>query len=263
MAGEATNQTELPLLVVPQDLLSLPSKSDSFHSRYLVQLQMVQVVVLSANGEKRTLKTMAFASATGATVAKALRKKTAAEIIAIYTYKEGILTVWGWKEGKANTENKHELPPMADGSEAPLLFGDALVVGTGDFTDEQYDAFYEEAFGGFEDLDSEEDESEEEEDEVEEEEVEEEEEEEEAEAEEEEEEEEEAEAEADENDDCYDDGDENGGGSKRRSPRRRTAMSVDCRRMDMGLRSRVKLPSPPGKRAPKWQTASELEEEGY
>jgi hypothetical protein len=210
--------------------------------------QQVQVVVLSANGEKRTMKTGAFESGvTGATVAKALRKKVAAEIIATYTYKEGALTVWGWKEGKANTENKHELPPMVDGSEAPLIFGDALVVGSGNFTEEEYDAFYEEAFGGFEDLDSESEgeEEEEEEEEAEEEEVEEEEEEE------------------DENDDCYDDGDENGGGSKRRSPRRKTTASGDCRRIDMGLRSRVKLPAPPGKRAPKWQTAPELEEEEY
>jgi hypothetical protein len=195
------------------------------------------------------MKTGAFESGvTGAAVAKALRKKVAAEIIATYTYKDATLTVWGWKEGKANSENKHELPPMADGSEAPLIFGDALVVGSENFTEEEYDAFYEEAFGGFEDLDSEsegeEEEEEEEEEEAEEEEVEEEEEE-------------------DENDDCYDDGDENGGGSKRRSPRRKTAASGDCRRIDMGLRSRVKLPAPPGKRAPKWQTAPELEEEEY
>jgi hypothetical protein len=221
---------------------------------------MVQVVVLSANGEKRTMKTSAFepATVTGATAAKALRKKTPAEIIATYTYKDATLTVWGWKEGKANSENKHELPPMADGSEAPLIFGDALVVGSGNFTEEEYDSFYEEAFGGFEDLESESEEEEEAEEEVEVEE-------EEAEAEEEEEEAEEAEEaeEVDEDDDCYDDGDENGGGSKRRSPRRKTAASGDCRRIDMGLRSRVKLPAPPGKRAPKWQTAPELEEEAY
>jgi hypothetical protein len=33
--------------------------------------------------------------------------------------------------------------------------------------------------------------------------------------------------------------------------------------MDMGLRSRVKVPMPLGKRAPRWQTAPELEEEEY
>jgi hypothetical protein len=230
---------------------------------------MVQVTVLSANGDKRTLKTTAFTAtaATGLLVAKALRKTKAAEVICSYAYKESTLVVWGWKEGKAGTENKHELPPDADGSEAPLLFGDAVVLDTsGDFSVEQYSAFYEEALGGFEDLGSEEEEEEEEEEaEVEEAEVEEEEaeaEEEEAEAEEEEAEEEEAEEE-DADDDCYDDGDENGGGSKRRAPRRRAIASPEYRRIDMGLRARVKFPTPIGKRAPKWQTEDELEAEEY
>ena len=225
---------------------------------------MVQVTVLTANGDKRTLKTTAFTAttATGALVAKALRKAKAAEVICSYTYKESTLVVWGWKEGKAGAENKHELPPAADGSEAPLLFGDAVVLDTtGDFSVEQYSAFYEDALGGFEDLGSEEEDEAEEEEEVEEEEAEAE--EEEAEAEEEEAEEEEVEEEEDADDDCYDDGDENGGGSKRRAPRRRAIASPEYRRIDMGLRARVKFPTPIGKRAPKWQTEDELEAEEY
>ena len=222
---------------------------------------MVQIVVLAANGEQRTMKTMAFAAgaASGAGIAKALRKVRSAEVIGTYTYKNDVLTVWGWKEGKAGTENKHELPPMSDGSEAPLIFGDAVVSGTKDITVEEYAVFYDAAFGGFEDLESEDEEEYEEEAEVEAEaEIEEEEEEEEAEEDGEAEEEEE-----DADDDCYDDGDENGGGGKRRAPRRRAVASPEYRRIDMGLRSRVKLPSPPGKRAPKWQTAEELSSEEY
>ena len=220
---------------------------------------MVQVTVLSTNGEKRTLKTTAFVAgaASGATVAKALRKTKPAEQICSYKYKGQLLTVWGWKEGKAGTENKHELPPDADGVDAPLLFGDAVVTGSADFAEADYDAFYEEAFGGFEELGSEDEEDEEE---VEEEEEANEEEEEDGDADEDDEEEEEEE---DADDDCYDDGDENGGGSKRRAPRRRTIASSEYRRIDMGLRSKVKMPSPPGKRAPKWQTAAELEAEEY
>lgn len=245
---------------------------------------MVQVVILSANGEHRTLKTAAFTAgtATGATVAKAVRKTKPAAVISTYTYKDQAITIWGWTEGKAGTENKHELPPDADGTEAPLLFGDAIAVSSsGDFTDDQYSAFYEEAFGGFEDVDSSEDEDEgEDEDEEEEEEDAEDEEEEkeeddgedgeaeesESEGEGEEGEEGEGEEEAEEedaDDDCYDDGDENGGGGKRRAPRRRAISSPEYRRIDMGLRARVKLPAPLGKRAPKWQTAPELEEEAY
>lgn len=241
---------------------------------------MVQVVILSANGEHRTLKTAAFTptTATGTTVAKAIRKTTPATVISTYNYKDQVITVWGWLSGKAGAENKHELPPDEDGSEAPLLFGDAIAVSsTGDFTDDQYSAFYEDAFGGFEDADSSSDEGgDEEEDDDEEDEEEEKEEDDGEDGDAEEEEEEEAEEgedaegeeveeveEEDADDDCYDDGDENGGNGKRRAPRRRAIASPEYRRIDMGLRARVKLPAPLGKRAPKWQTAPELEEEAY
>jgi hypothetical protein len=239
---------------------------------------MVQVVVLSANGESRTLKTIAFSAsaATGAGVAKALRKVKPAELVGFYTTKTGTkLSVWGWRSGKAGTENKHDLPPMGDGADEGLLFGDAVVVSNaGDYTVEQWEVFYDEAFGGFESLDSEseggdEDGEEEADDDYEEEEEEEEEVDEEKEEEEDEdgdadeEDDEEEEEEEMEDDDCYDEGDENGGGAKRRAPRRRTIASPECRRIDMGLRSRIRLPAPVGKRAPRWQTAPELEAEAY
>jgi hypothetical protein len=231
------------------------------------------------------MKTMAFAagSATGDLVAKALRKKKGAEVIGTYFYKEEPLTVWGWKEGKAGSENKHELPPLPNGNESALMFGDMMVTAMTDFTAEKWEAFYEEAFGGFEDIagsDSE-DELDEEEDEdeidaVDDDDVAAEEDdtavEEDADAEEGEDDDDAAEAAAEEDDevaeedaddDCYDDGDENGGGGKRRAPRRRAVASPEYRRIDMGLRSSVKLPAPLGKRAPKWQTSAELEAEEY
>ena len=71
------------------------------------------------------------------------------------------------------------------------------------------------------------------------------------------------EEEDDADDDCYDDGDDAGGGSKRRAPRRRAATAPEYRRIEMGLRSRVKLPAPLGKRAPRWQTAPELTADDY
>lgn len=241
---------------------------------------MVQVVVLSANGEQRTLRTTALtagAEATGAAVAKALRKTKAAEKIGVWKTKGTVLQLWGWREGKAGTENKHELPPPHD---EVLLFGDAVVVAAGgaDFAVEAWAKFYDEAFGGFEDLgnsDSDSDDEGEDVDEEEDEDFEEEEEaEEEAEEEEDEEEdeaEEEEDGEADEEDDggmeegeddcCDDDGE--GGSGKRRAVRRRTATDQEYRRVEMGLRARVKMPAQLGKRAPKWQTAPELEEEAY
>jgi hypothetical protein len=250
---------------------------------------MVNVVILSASGETRTLKTMAIgAVVTGAAIAKALRRKQEAERIGAWTWKGHTLALWGWSEGKAGSENKHELPPPHDET---LLFGDAIVVReTGDLTAEEWSVFYDAAFGGFEDLDDsdsdddevdddddddDDDDEEEEEDEVVEDdiadvepEVEESDNDSESDDDDEEEEEDAAEEEAEEeeiddaDDDCYDDGDE-GGGGKRRAPRRRTAATPECRRIDMGLRSRVKLPTPVGKRAPRWQTAAELEEEPY
>jgi hypothetical protein len=237
---------------------------------------MVQIVILSANGESRTLKTGAItAAATGATVAKSLRKVKAADLIGTYDWKGLTLTLWGWREGKAGTENKHELPPPHDEG---LLFGDAVVTGPAgiDITVDIWSQFYDAAFGGFEDLgseDSDDDADADEDDEVDAEVDEESEDDNDSEGDdessvdaedsgEEEDEGEEEEEEEEEDGDCYDDG-EDGGGSKRRAPRRRALAAPEYRRIDMGLRSRVKIPTPIGKRAPRWQTAPELEEEGY
>lgn len=243
---------------------------------------VVQVVVLSANGECRQSRMTAAPAAE--TVAKLLRKTKKPEVVGVYAFEELQLTVWGWKEGKAGTENKHELPPPIDGV---LLFGDAVVSAADadgepqDLTVDEWETFYEEAFKGFEETASDEG-SESADDADAEEEVEEEPaeeadaaveeeggdeesatEEDDAEEEDEDEAEEEAEEEEDADEDCYDDGDDAGGGGKRRAPRRRAIAAPEYRRMEMGLRSRVKLPAPPGKRAPRWQTAPELTEEVY
>jgi len=212
----------------------------------------MQVVVLACSGEQRTIK----ATVTGAGIAKALRKKAPAEIIGTYMG----LSVWGWREGK---ENKNDLPPMASG-EIPV--GDVVIASSEDFTISDWEAFCEEYYAeagedadadadAGEDADAdadaeaeddaEEDAEEEAEDDAEDEDVA-------------EDAEDEAEDEAD--DDCYEEGDENGGGAKRRTNKRRTVN--EYRRMEMGLKARVKLPTAPGKRAPRWQTMPELEEAG-
>jgi len=218
---------------------------------------MPTVVVLQPSGEKKAIESK-ITEYTPQLVAKLVKKKTI-DLIGTYTYGDLVLTLWSWKEGKAGTENKHELPPPHDG----LLFGDIVVTGgEDDVTPELWDMFYNEIFA-FEDLDDED-------------EIEAEVEEEEAVAEEEEAEDaEDADEEADEveeaaedeeidaDDDCYDDGDDAGGGSKRRAPRKKTTQSVELRRIDMGLRSKIKLPTIVGKRAPKWQTEEEITEEDY
>ena len=239
---------------------------------------VVQVVVLSANGEPRQSR-VTSGEVSAAAVTKLCRKTKPAAAIATAIFGELTLTLWGWKEGKAGTENKHELPPPFD---EETLFGDAVVSATSTedeaahgFTIAQWEKFCAEGAGaesdeegpdgdedGDEDgdlsLDEEDEEGADEGDAAGEE----------AEAEEDEEaddEEEGDEAEEDgADDDCYDDGDEGGGGSgKRRAPRRKATTAPEYRRLDMGLRARVKVPMPVGKRAPRWQTAPELEEEAY
>lgn len=68
-----------------------------------------------------------------------------------------VFSLYGWSDGKSGTENKHELPPPVD---EELLFGDLLVIKTQNrdikhLSIAGYNEFYEMAFGGFEDLGSE------------------------------------------------------------------------------------------------------------
>jgi hypothetical protein len=87
-----------------------------------------------------------------------LRRATAPELIG--TFKWGAMTVYlfGYKTGKAGTENKHELPPPHD---TVLLFGEALLCATQagalvSFDANMFKNFYNELNGGFDDLDDEE-----------------------------------------------------------------------------------------------------------
>uniref|UniRef100_A0A6C0CS90 Uncharacterized protein n=1 Tax=viral metagenome TaxID=1070528 RepID=A0A6C0CS90_9ZZZZ len=72
--------------------------------------------------------------------------------------------VWARNTGRANTENKYDLPPPID---TELYFGTIAVVGvdsSGEITDmdvEQWNKIYEQLFGGFDDLDDDDDDDEE------------------------------------------------------------------------------------------------------
>jgi len=103
-----------------------------------------------------------------------LRRTAAPVLIGSWRWNGFVLYLFGYKTGKAGTENKHELPPPHDKG---LLFGEAVVIATKDgsavsFNSTEYTKFYNEAYGGFEEVgsDDSEDEGEEEEDEEEEEE---------------------------------------------------------------------------------------------
>jgi len=106
-----------------------------------------------------------------------LRRATPPEYVGSWSLGTGagasVLHLYGYKTGKAGTENSHELPPPHD---SLLLFGEAVVVATtkgepSKFNGEDYKKFYNTAMGGFEDLDEDDEDEDEEEEEEEEEEV--------------------------------------------------------------------------------------------
>ncbi len=133
-------------------------------------------LTLTAKGEVKQAKvTASGTSITLDDIQKYLKKKTEPEYIGSYSYKSKYLHLFGYQKGKAGSENKHELPPPHD---SLLLFGDILILVTNSqdsyaqplpFKPQDYEVFYTNIFGGFEDLDEEEEEEELEEEELEEE----------------------------------------------------------------------------------------------
>ena len=134
-------------------------------------------VVLQPKGTIRNAQIPADHTAPTAAAAGAILRR-AVEPTAIGTWKYGasVIHLYGYKAGKAGTENKHELPPPHDKA---LLFGEAVLFMTLSeafvtFNEPEYKKWYNTALGGFEDLgdedtDSEGEEVDEEEEEVEEE----------------------------------------------------------------------------------------------
>jgi DNA-directed RNA polymerase subunit M/transcription elongation factor TFIIS len=85
-----------------------------------------------------------------------LRRATAPELIGTYKWNGMTLHLFGYKTGKAGTENKHELPPPHD---KVLLFGDVVLIATKgsqmvSFATTDYQKFNNEGHGGFEDIGS-------------------------------------------------------------------------------------------------------------
>lgn len=134
-------------------------------------------VVLQPKGTSRNALVPSTVTApTVEAVGTILRRATLPELIGTWKWNGLVLYLFAYKTGKAGTENKHELPPPHD---TILLFGDAVLLATKgtaivSFSTTDHTKFYNESFGGFEDLGSDdtEDEDEDEEEEEEEEEVE-------------------------------------------------------------------------------------------
>lgn len=142
-------------------------------------------VVLQPKGTMRNAQlspaVLAAATAnkpTAAAAAAVVRRATPPDAIGTWKWKDHTVHLFGYKTGKADTENKHELPPPHD---KVLLFGEAVLFATlnktgvlATFGTADYTKFYNETLGGFDDIGSEDSDTDDEEDEEEGEEVEEE-----------------------------------------------------------------------------------------
>lgn len=134
--------------------------------------QTVPGLILSSTGDIKTARIAIQSEQSGCQLSdlqKYLKRKTAPEKLGTYPWKKHTLHLLGYKDGKAGTENKHELPPPLDNQ---LYFGDVVILYCKEDTDiskpiplstEEYEQFYTQMFEGFEDIDQEVDEEEEEE----------------------------------------------------------------------------------------------------
>ena len=87
-----------------------------------------------------------------------------------WPYNNSTILCYGWHNGNAGFENKHDLPPngscdfLESDSSEQLLFGDIFIIQRiknkyADFEISDYGEFYNYMFGGFDDCDSDDDES--------------------------------------------------------------------------------------------------------
>ena len=75
-----------------------------------------------------------------------------------YEWNDNLISMYCWSEGSESKINKHDLPPPVDNE---LYYGDILVLRHDngnliDLSKDNYNQFYEDAFGGFEDIEEEE-----------------------------------------------------------------------------------------------------------
>jgi hypothetical protein len=92
------------------------------------------------------------------TIKKIIKVKGGGKIKKIHYWKDddNIISIYGFIEGSAGNENKHELPPPLD---CDLFFGDLVVTKEKDnkmedFITQDFMHFYSKKCGGFEDLES-------------------------------------------------------------------------------------------------------------
>lgn len=127
----------------------------------------VPALLLTQTGEVKSAKITVQSDEQGcqlSDVQKYLKKKAAPLLLGTYPWKNQTLYLIGYKDGKAGTENQHELPPPLD---KDLYFGDIILLLAKEkksfakpqaMKSEEYESFYTQMFEGFEDLEEEDDE---------------------------------------------------------------------------------------------------------
>lgn len=71
-----------------------------------------------------------------------------------YQWNDVTISMYAWTNGREKYINQHDLPPPID---TQLYYGDIIVIKhtngvVDDLTEEEYNTFYEDSFGGFEDI---------------------------------------------------------------------------------------------------------------
>ena len=116
---------------------------------------MIKAVILDMSGRKKKVM-IDDKTSLKKQIKKFLKKKGTgnAQKLGSWTYNNNKVKLYGWEDGNAGKENKHEIPPPYDTN---LYFGDLLIVNSHgnnliNFTQDDYNNFFEEMYGGFEDL---------------------------------------------------------------------------------------------------------------
>ena len=119
---------------------------------------MASLVLIEANGTIKTLKTK---EVTNDSLYKKCGFRVSEDFLCRHTWRVKleaelyIVSLWGKKTGKANFENKYDLPPPLD---KDLYFGTCAVVRSAedgtilDLENHTWEKIYEKLFGGFETL---------------------------------------------------------------------------------------------------------------
>lgn len=118
---------------------------------------MSSFIILSAKGEVKAGALGDIKDGVEAALGKCLKRAKPPTLIGTWSWQKYKLFLYGYKEGRTGTENKHELHAPFDET---VLFGDACVVASLDktvdklapLTAELYKKFYNSKGGGFDEI---------------------------------------------------------------------------------------------------------------